>query len=603
MSGKEDIAYAAQADAFTIYHHIQELPEPTTSSYAGGPALPALGHAVAGALASGGVRLVLYPLELVTTRLQVQRQLRAPSEAPSAAQDADAEYRSPLDAVRKIYKHEGGFSAFYTGCAPDLVKGVADSFLFFLAYTFLRQRQLKKDGTKDLSVVKELAVGIAAGSLAKLFTTPIQNVVTRKQTAALVAAREPTSTASPAESDKLSVRAIASQIYDERGITGFWRGYSASTILTLNPAITFAVDNLLKQLLPPSKRDKPPPALRFLLAALSKAVATTLTYPVILAKSRAQAVSHSSIAEAEGTEETPSDDRKGRLRNLTHRALHLLSAQYRLLLAVRTIYRNEGVTGLYSGLEAEVLKGFLSHGLTMTIKDRVHIGVIQLYYMVLQLRGQWTQRVQEARSLATNAKARAEKAGEVVMEKGEDVQRNIHQLAAGGREQAAMVGEAVMEKTAGSQQDVQSLAADAKVQAEKAGGSLMERSVALGKDVTSLAGNAKVLAEQAGSAVIERTAGTRQDIQNLAADAKVQAVKASQAVLERTGGLGGDVQSLAASAKAGAEQAGNAVMERTEGSRGDISNLATDAKVQVGNASQAVMEGAKELVGNDNGNE
>jgi len=43
-----------------------------------------------------------------------------------------------------------------------------------LAYSYLRQHELRKDGTKHLSVFKELAVGIAAGVSAKLVTTPLQ---------------------------------------------------------------------------------------------------------------------------------------------------------------------------------------------------------------------------------------------------------------------------------------------------------------------------------------------------------------------------------------------------------------------------------------------
>jgi hypothetical protein len=193
--GKEDVVYNAQLvshylnitqfhnaetgfeDAFTLYHQIQESPSAGISSLAGGPVLPALGHALAGALATASSKALVYPIELVTTRLQVQRQLRKPGEAPSAAQEADAEYKSLVDAVQKIYKNEGGIKAFYTGLTPDVGKGIADAFLFFLAYTFLRQRQLRRDGTRDLSVIKELGVGVAAGSFAKLITTPLQKCV------------------------------------------------------------------------------------------------------------------------------------------------------------------------------------------------------------------------------------------------------------------------------------------------------------------------------------------------------------------------------------------------------------------------------------------
>lgn len=419
-------------DAFALYHLIQEN-ETIQSKSGPGPALPALGHALAGAIATAGTKVLLYPIELATTRLQVQKSLRTSGETPSAAQDADAEYKSLLDAARKIYKNEGGLKALYTGCTSDVGKGIADSFLFFLAYTLLRQQQLKKYGTKNLSVFKELAVGIGAGAFARLLTTPISNIVTRQQTAAMVAARDPTSTTTPGESDKLTFKDVALQIRSERGIQGFWAGYNASVILTLNPAITFAVDNALKSLLPRSKREHPPPQLTFLIAALSKAIASTITYPVTLAKARAQAASKSPTA-SEGItqkdidlQEMKDKDEDGRPRAMKdqakHRmlqALHLLSAQHRIVLALNKIYREEGVSGLYSGLEGEVLKGFLSHGLTMMVKDRVHIGVIQLYYMLLKLTKRWPADLQKAQQGAqaavTDVKERAEDVGERVSE-------------------------------------------------------------------------------------------------------------------------------------------------------------------------------------------
>ncbi|KAK1811965.1 hypothetical protein LTR12_013638 [Friedmanniomyces endolithicus] len=438
--GKED---ATQFDFSSQYHQFQGSPGSPGSTFvelAGGPALPALGHAIAGSLATAGSKLLVYPIELVTTRLQVQRQLRGPGEAPSAARGANAEYESFIDGVQKIFKNEGGL-AFYTGCTPDVGKGIADSFLFFLAYTFVRQHQLRRDGKKDLSIVQELGVGVAAGSFAKLITTPLQNIITRQQTAALVAARDPSSATAGSGSDKLTIRDIARQIRSERGIAGFWAGYSASIILTLNPAITFAVENTLKSFLPPSRRDKPSPQLTFLLAAISKAVATSLTYPVMLAKSRAQAATPTSINDSEGTEKnvlrrdvstsgTANPKAKNAAQSGIDKLLRLLSAQYAILLTLRKIYREEGLSGLYSGIEGEMLKGFLSHGLTMMVKEKVHVGVIQLYYVLLRLTRQWPD---EAQKLQTKAQAVAAEARERVRNVSVTVVEGTKHLAGEGK--------------------------------------------------------------------------------------------------------------------------------------------------------------------------
>ncbi|KAK4502340.1 hypothetical protein PRZ48_005765 [Zasmidium cellare] len=399
-------------DAFTLYHLIQEDTLPKKDY--GGPALPALGHALAGAVASALSKSLVYPIDVIVTRLQVQKGLKGDKEAEHAASDADAEYKDPIDAARKIYKNEGGLGAFYTGLSSDVVKGLADSFLFFLAYTAAREQMLKRQGGKQLPVLKELSVGILAGAFSKAITMPISNIVTRQQTAALVAARDPTSSTSPGESDKLSVRDIALQIRSEKGIQGFWAGYSAQLILTLNPAITFAVDNLLRNVTPKKYRENPSFIQTFLVAALSKVIATSITYPVTLAKSRAQA-SQGSPSNSEYEEVDPSDHKidptatatQRRVKQTIRQATKLLEGQAALLYSLRRIYRQEGARGLYSGLDGEVVKGFLQHGLTMVVKENVHGGVIQLYYILLKLTKRWPEEFNDAAKKAEQVAASA----------------------------------------------------------------------------------------------------------------------------------------------------------------------------------------------------
>lgn len=398
--------YNSRLDAFELYHKIQEADRAGPSSE--GIGLPALGHALAGSAGTAISHIVLYPLDLVITRLQVQQQLRRPGEAPSAAREAeDAEYTSLQDAARKIYEHEGGLGAFWTGWKEDTAKSIVDSFLFFLAYTALRQRQQARLGSKNLPVLHELGVGVVAGAFSKFITTPIQQIVTRKQTAAMVSARDPSATVPVGQTGRLSIKDIALQIRSEKGIRGFWAGYSASLILTMNPALTFLFQNLIKRILARSRSDNPGPKTLFLIAAVSKAIASTITYPFSLAKSRAQvstspnksAFSSSSSPSPFGDdgekptdlssstfsypEEKPTPSLSSRART----AVQTLSPQRHLtrlavVRSLRTIYRTEGARGLYSGLAADVAKGFLGHGLSMALKERIHVLVIGAYLIV-----------------------------------------------------------------------------------------------------------------------------------------------------------------------------------------------------------------------------
>lgn len=385
-------------DAFELYHRIREEDGSSQSSSLG-PALPALGHAVSGSTGAAISNLLIYPLDLIITRLQVQKQYSNPR---AASGDEDNEYAGLKDAIRKIYEREGGVSAFYSGVWQDTFKTVTDSFLLFLAYNFLRtSRQRARGGVgKALPMHEELGVGMIAAAFAKFFTTPVQNIVTRKQTAAMLASRSRSGTATPNVSPELSVRDIALQIRDEKGLQGFWSGYSATLVLTLNPALTFLFhETLLRTLLPREKRSDPGARLTFALAATSKAMASTITYPFSLAKARSQVSSQAPTSEAGptsevDTEKAPPDQfsKAARARQLT------------VFSTIARIARTEGVGSLYQGLEGEVLKGFFSHGLTMLVKERIHAVVIRLYYLVLRALRRYPSPKEVAGEVAEKAK-------------------------------------------------------------------------------------------------------------------------------------------------------------------------------------------------------
>ncbi|KAF9736671.1 hypothetical protein PMIN06_002703 [Paraphaeosphaeria minitans] len=355
-------AYNSQLDAFTLYHvSNEEAPRERVT----GPALPALGHATSGALGTAISKLITYPLDLVITRLQVQKHFQT--------DDRQADYEGIVDAVAKIYENEGGIGAFYTGILQEVGKGVADSFLFFLAYSYIGEKRRVAQGSRKLSALDEIGVGVISGAFCKFLTTPIQNVVTRKQIAAMVHSRDPTSSTSP----NLSAKDIALQIRDEKGLQGFWSGYSASLVLTLNPSITFLLHKMLLRLLVTrDKRSDPGGRITFLIAAVSKALASTFTYPFSLAKTRAQVSSQKPSQTTGPTSETEKLGYVSQSRAVRARQRTVFSTILR-------IAKTEGLWALYQGLGAEVMKGFFSHGITMLMKDQIHTAIINMYYLVL----------------------------------------------------------------------------------------------------------------------------------------------------------------------------------------------------------------------------
>lgn len=344
--------------------------------------LPALGHAMSGSAGTAISTFTTYPLDLVNTRLKVQRQLRKDGAISSSEQ-----YQGIADAFRRIYAREGGLAALYAGLGSDVAKSIVDSFLFFLFYSWFRSRRLAgRNNARHLPAWEELAVGAASGACARAFTTPISNVVTRKQTASLVD--------QGVDAGSLSVGEIIHTIRAEKGILGLWSGYAATLVLTLNPSVTFFLQQILeKKLLSRQKWDSAGSGMTFLIAAMSKVVATTVTYPFQIAKARSQVSAPSEPREEEGPssgeKETLTIDQNTEDQSPPHSPVKAVASGIRhmtednIFSSVLKIGRAEGVPALYDGLSGELLKAFFNHGTTMLSKDIVHKFIVQLYFFIL----------------------------------------------------------------------------------------------------------------------------------------------------------------------------------------------------------------------------
>lgn len=338
--------YNSDLDAFSTYHLVQEehSHEEDTSL------LPSLGHAIAGASGTAISNVLIYPLSLVITRLQVQARA-PPTSEKSASGSSKPKYNGVQDAVAKIYKTEGGLSAFYAGVGQDTAKSIVDSFIFFLAYNSFKRTHRNSPRLQSRSpFLDDIAIGMLAGALTKGLTSPISQVVTRKQT----------TSAKAGEADP-SAQEVIREIVRTQGLQGLWSGYSAQLLLTLNPSLTFFFDAFLQKLL--RAGDKPSGFLTFLVAATSKAAASAVMYPVQLAKTQAQAA-----AAAGGDGKKKSRGGPGGV-----------------LLAIPKLAQEKGIAALYAGLPGEVIKGFLQHGITMVLKQKIHVFVIMFYFKLIDL--------------------------------------------------------------------------------------------------------------------------------------------------------------------------------------------------------------------------
>lgn len=324
--------------------------------------MPPWANAFSGAVGGSVAMLSVYPLELISTRLQVQNKI-----------ESDDYYDGVVDAIVKIFKKHG-IAGFYDGAASETVATFFQAFLYFFAYEKIRTARIssiaksKGRAPSTLGVGEELLIGTTAGVFCKFFTSPLNNVTTRQQTADIVGhnkgrglrALKSTKEVRPAPTDddeepSTEFLKVVHQIYKEKGITGFWAGYKATILLSINPSLTYYFFQLLRTNLIPRRRRENPTSLEiFFLAAFAKIFAIGFTYPIILAKTRIQ----------------------------IKKTADRLSSVY---MQIYSTLKAEGFSGLYTGVRAQILKGFFSQGITMMTKDQIARIIIYLYFVTRKL--------------------------------------------------------------------------------------------------------------------------------------------------------------------------------------------------------------------------
>ncbi|OZJ04211.1 hypothetical protein BZG36_02957 [Bifiguratus adelaidae] len=321
---------------------VKEIQLPTLEDYK----LPPLGHALSGAVGSALANVIVYPLDLTTTRLQVSKE-----------KHADSGDKSPtlLSTLQHIYHNEGGLRALYAGLPSDTLATVLSSFLYHYCYTFLRnvqeRRNVRLGKAPELGLVQQLLLGAEAGIISRFFTTPVGNVTTRKQ-----AVRS---------GEHSTTMAILNDIWDEKGITGFWTGYRASIVLTSNPSLTYFFFEYLKAaVLRMTKQARLTSFQVFFLSAISKSMATALTYPFIFLKTN-MIVGNKTNAKGKDKEAERNES---------------------MLALWRRIVKQEGVSGLYKGIQSQITKGFFNHGIMYMIKDRVSLWLTVVFFAAYKAR-------------------------------------------------------------------------------------------------------------------------------------------------------------------------------------------------------------------------
>ncbi|KAL2878665.1 ADP/ATP carrier protein [Colletotrichum sp. CLE4] len=308
------------------------------------------GKAVAGASGAVLANALVYPLDIVKTRLQVQVKSQPGAVATDPSDPVEPHYSSTWDALSKIVAEDGA-KGLYAGMSGSLLGVASTNFAYFYWYSVVRALYLRSAKTSaPPSTLIELSLGAIAGAVAQLCTIPVAVITTRQQTQRKT-------------ERKGFVDTAREVINGEDGPFGLWRGLKASLVLVVNPAITYGAYERLKEVIFPGKNNLKPWEA-FLLGAISKSHATIATQPLIVAKV--------------GLQSRPPPERKGKPFGSFIEVMNF-------------ILEREGVSGLFKGMGPQILKGLLVQGILMMTKERMELLFVLFFRYLRTLRSKRLQ--------------------------------------------------------------------------------------------------------------------------------------------------------------------------------------------------------------------
>ncbi|XP_057477655.1 adenine nucleotide transporter BT1, chloroplastic/mitochondrial [Actinidia eriantha] len=192
------------------------------------PKLPIPASLVAGACAGVSSTLVTYPLELVKTRLTIQRGV----------------YDGLFDAFIKILQ-EGGPGELYRGLTPSLIGVIPYAATNYFAYDTLRKAYRKIFKQEKIGNIETLLIGSAAGAISSSATFPLEVARKQMQVGALSGRRV----------YKHVLHALSS-ILEQEGIQGLYKGLGPSCMKLVPAAgISFMCYEACKRILVENEDD------------------------------------------------------------------------------------------------------------------------------------------------------------------------------------------------------------------------------------------------------------------------------------------------------------------------------------------------------------
>lgn len=293
--------------------------------------LQSLSEATSGAVGALLSTTILYPLDTCKTKYQAEVKAHGQQK-----------YRNLSDVLWEAISTRQIVS-LYQGLGTKNLQSFIAQFVYFYGYSCFKRLYLERSGFNSIGTKANLILAAAAGACTAIVTQPLDTASSRMQTSAFGKSKGLWQTLTAG---------TWSEAFDGLGI---------SLLLTTNPAIQYTVFDQLKQRHLKrnqniTEKGSSPEALSalsaFMLGAISKSIATFLTYPAIRCKVMIQAAD-------------TNDDEAKKAQQKSHKTVHGV---------LYAIWKREGVPGFFKGLQAQILKTVLSSALLLMIKEKIAAG-------------------------------------------------------------------------------------------------------------------------------------------------------------------------------------------------------------------------------------